>query len=185
MLWLGECQRCAVVSCWIRDSELQLQWKTSRCSLWYSVAALAWGARDGRGRSPGSALSPSGDQPATLSDHWHHVSQRWQMWPLSSLAAARTESSLTGSRRGRGWRTGLSSKGLWLLRIYIEVRSLYPTTNNLTRLGNEGAAAGLVHSTFHLKKDLSDRELRSATLRTWVSQKYSQKTNNLSVSEIG
>lgn len=43
-------------------------------------------------RSAASAqLSPNEDQSAMLSDHWHHVSQCRQMWPLS----------LTGSRLDR------------------------------------------------------------------------------------
>ncbi len=80
---------------------------------------------------------------------------------------------------------GLLSKGFWLLRICIEVRSLCPATNNPKRLGNEDAA-GLVHTTFHLRQRVwSKCKLRSSTLKATVLQTYSQKTNNLSFSEIG
>lgn len=157
--------------------ELSLGCKTSCCSLWYSLAALALGVWDGRGAAP-LHLSPTEDQSATLSDHWHHVSQRRQMWPLSLTGSCLNRKPSHRSRRGGGW-----SKGLWLLGICIEVRS--PAANNLTRLRNDGETS-LVHSSFHLKqKVLFECKLRSSTLDTPLSQTYSQKINNLSFPEIG
>lgn len=135
-----------------------------------------------------------GCSPSSALSEWGSVCHA--EWPLTPCVTAQTDVTLKPQwqplgqkahlriQNRRSWGE-LSSMGLWLLRICIEVRSLCPATNNLTRLENEGAAS-LDHSPSHLKqKVLSKCKRRSFTLEGSVSQTYSQKTNNLSFSEIG
>lgn len=134
-----------------------------------------------------------GGGPSSALSEWGSVC--YAEWPLTPCVTVQTDVTLKplwqrlGHKahspiRNRGkWWMGLSSKGLWLLRMCIEVRTLCPATNNTKRLENEGAVS-LVYSTFHLKQKLLSK-CKLSTLDASLLQTYSQKTNHLSFVEIG
>lgn len=51
--------------------------------------------------TPVAAVRRSPCKPATYSDHWHHVSRRRQMWPLSPVGSQAEWQHTQGSRIGR------------------------------------------------------------------------------------